>query len=144
VADVTNKTPGKEEEPSFRVTDRRRVAAEGAEGAARPPDSQAEGTPEPPHPPKSETPPPETDLTISDLVRIFILELQTRALIHMGLVPNPATRLVAKDLSQARLAINSMAALIEQLSPLATATERDELQQLLASLRLHFVRQTSG
>jgi hypothetical protein len=67
-----------------------------------------------------------------------------RALIDMGLIPHPATRLVAQDLSQARLAINCVAALIEQLSPLTPPAERDALQQILTDLRLQFVRQSGG
>jgi hypothetical protein len=67
-----------------------------------------------------------------------------RALIDMGLIPHPATRLVAKDFPQARLAINCMAALIEHLSPLAPPAERDALQQMITDLRLHFVRQSGG
>jgi len=67
-----------------------------------------------------------------------------RALIDMGLIANPATRLVAKDLPQARLAINCVAALIEHLSPLAPPAERDALQQMVTELRLHFVRQSGA
>ncbi|MEE9220196.1 MAG: DUF1844 domain-containing protein, partial [candidate division NC10 bacterium] len=56
----------------------------------------------------------------------------------------PATHLVAKDLPQARLAIDCVAALIEQLSPLAAPPEREEFQHMLANLRLSFVRQSGG
>jgi len=132
---VPDKSPGEEKEPSFRVTDRRRVGAEG-------PRETAETRPDP-QSPKAEASPPE-DLALPDLVRLFVAELQMRALIDMGLIANPATRLVAKDLPQARLAINCVAALIEHLSPLAPPAERDALQQMVAELRLHFVRQSGA
>lgn len=154
---MPNKAAGKEEEPSFRVTDRRRVRPEGSHEAAQAPESPSERTPESPDPPGGETVPTEAEtppteqkekelviLPIPDLVRVFIAELQTRALLHMGLIPNPATRLVAKDLPQARQAIDCMAALIEQISRLAAPAERDELQQMLTNLRLHFVRQSGA
>lgn len=141
---MTNKDPIEEEEPSFRVTDRRRVGPEGVQEPTQAPKSESEKT--------AESPPPEQEkkeeefvlLPIPDLVRILIAELQTRALVHMGLIPNPATHLVAKDLPQARLAIDCVAALIEQLSPLAAPPEREELQHMLANLRLSFVRQCGG
>ncbi|MFQ5847440.1 MAG: DUF1844 domain-containing protein [Candidatus Methylomirabilales bacterium] len=147
---MSNKAAGEEEEPSFRVTDRRRVGSEGAAEPGRAPESQAERAPDPPHPPQAETPPPEAEgneqalhlAPLPELVRIFIAEFEMRALIHMGLIPNPATRLVTKDLPQARLAIDCTAALIEQLSPSAAPAERDELQQVLTNLRLHFVQQS--
>lgn len=107
---------------------------------------------EPPGSPKTEAPPTEEGkkekelliVPIPHLVRVFIAELHTRALMHMGLIPNPATRLAAKDLPQARLAIDCAAALIEQLSPSAPPSERNELEGLLTRLRLHFVQQSRG
>jgi hypothetical protein len=137
---VADKVQGEEKEPSFRVTDRRRV------GAERPRETGDEARPETkadPQSPEADAPPPEA-LALPDLVRLFVAELQMRALIDMGLIANPATRLVAKDLPQARLAINCVAALIEHLSPLAPPAERDAFQQMLTDLRLHFVRQSGG
>ncbi|MFQ5740334.1 MAG: DUF1844 domain-containing protein [Acidobacteriota bacterium] len=141
---MTKKAPGEEEEPSFRVTDRRRVGREDSEGPIQA--SESERPPASPPPPRAETPSPEAEsppdeiLPTLDLVRIFVAELQTRALIHMGLIPNPTTRLVAKDLPQARLAIDCVAALVDIFSPSASPEEREELQQMVSNLRLHFVR----
>lgn len=135
---MPNKTPA-EEEPGFQVTDRRRRGAEDSRESTQAPESRAE----PQEEGTAETPPSEF-LPTPDLVRIFIAELQTRALMHMGLIPNPATRLVARDLPQARLAIDCLAALIEQLGPGAAPAERDELQRMLTDLRFSFVRQSGG
>jgi hypothetical protein len=134
VMSVPDKGPS-EEEPSFRVTDRRRMSPEDSQEPTLAPDPQEKEA--------AETPPTEFFPT-SDLVRLFIGELQTRALIHMGLIPNPVTRLVARDLPQARLAIDCLAALIEQLTPSAGPAECDELQQILTDLRFTFVRQSGG
>lgn len=137
-----------QDEPTFRVTDRRRVTPEGPQEPVQASESPTEVPTEPP--PRAETPPSEEEerdlvlLPIRDLVLIFIAELQTRALMHLGLVPNPQTRLVAKDLPQAQLAIDCMAALIEQLSPTAAPAERGQLHQILADLQLTFVRESGG
>lgn len=144
VMQVPDKDPDEEEEPSFRVVDRRRMGPEGSQEPAQAPESEPEKTAESPPSEQKKKEEEFVLLPIPDLVRIFIAELQTRALVHMGLIPNPATHLVAKDLPQARLAIDCVAALIEQLSPLAAPPEREELQHMLANLRLSFVRQSGG
>lgn len=139
-----------QDEPTFRVTDRRRVTPEGAHESEQAPASQAERTPEPS--PRQETPPREAQetgeeflsLPVADLLRIFIAELQMRALIHTGVIPNPQTHLVAKDLAQAKLAIDGMAALIEQIRSVAAPAEHDQLQQILTGLRLTFVRESGA
>ncbi|MGH7478632.1 MAG: hypothetical protein ACREJ8_03455, partial [Candidatus Methylomirabilales bacterium] len=63
---MPDKSPGEEKEPSFRVTDRRRVGAEG-------PRETAEARPDP-QSPEAEASPPE-DLALPDLVRLFVAEL---------------------------------------------------------------------
>lgn len=139
-----------QDEPTFRVTDRRRVTPEGAHESEQAPASQAESTPEPS--PRQETPPREAQgtgeeflsLPVADLLRIFIAELQMRALIHTGVIPNPQTHLVAKDLAQAKLAIDGMAALIEQIRSVAAPAEHDQLRQILTDLRLTFVRESGA
>lgn len=148
VMQVAHKDPREEEDPGFRVTDRRRMGSEGSQEPAQAPESEPEKAAESPPPSEEKEEKRKEEefvlLPIPDLVRILIAELQTRALVHMGLIPNPATHLVAKDLPQARLAIDCVAALIEQLSPLAAPPEREELQNMLANLRLSFVGQSGG
>ena len=147
---MPNTREDSQDEPTFRVTDRRRVTPEGAHESEQASASQAERTPEPS--PRQETPPHEAQgtgeeflsLPVADLLRIFIAELQMRALIHTGVIPNPQTHLVAKDLAQAKLAIDCMAALIEQIRSVATPAEHDQLQQILTDLRLTFVRESGA
>lgn len=88
-------------------------------------------------------PEPEMKLpTVPELVRLRIAELSELAWIHMGLVANPFTHLVVKDLPQARLAIDCAAALVEQLQPHLDDREKRELQTLLANLRINYVQQS--
>ncbi len=143
---------GEEHEPSFRVTDRRRVRSEDPAESADAPRASSEKQSESPKSPQAEAPPTEErgedqeflNLSTADLVRVFIVELERRALMHLGLIPPPVTRLVAKDLPQARLAIDCLAALVEQVTPSAPPGERSELEGMLAQLRLHFVQHSRG
>ena len=139
---MATRAPGEAEEPGFRVTDRRRMGREGPEpgGAAQGPG--AEGS-EPTRQPEGGV--QEGDLhfpAVPDLLRVFISEMYARALVHMGLMVNPATNLLAKDLPQARLAIDCIGSLLEHLGPLAEEGERGELERMLADLRINFVRQS--
>jgi hypothetical protein len=150
---VADKQAPQEDAPAFRVTDRRRVGREESPETAGVRESPPTTRPEPPASARAEPAATEgaegreheiPDVGTPDLVRLFIAELHTRTLIHLGLIPNPVTRLVTADLTAARLAINCLAALIGELTPSVPPDERDELQQVLTSLRLHFVRQSRG
>ncbi len=137
--------PEREGDSGFRVTDRRRAGQEES-----PEPSQGEGLPgagESRAPEAEEAGGPGADirsLPVEDLVRVFIAELHARAWIHMGLVVNPATNLVAKDLAQARLAIDCIGGLVEQIAPAAAKPERDEMERMLADLRINFVGQSGA
>jgi hypothetical protein len=132
---MTDKTSGQEGEPGFRVTDRRR--------AGREEDPEPSPAAETPPPSQAEEPEPQFLPTL-DLLRLFIAELHGRAWMHMGLTVDPATKLVVKDLPQARLAIDCIASLVEHLGPAIAPHERDELDRILADLRINFVRQSGG
>ncbi|TMI71527.1 MAG: DUF1844 domain-containing protein [Bacillati bacterium ANGP1] len=76
-----------------------------------------------------------------ELLRWIIGVLGGSAWQNLGLVPNPATKKVTRNLDDARLAIDAAASLIEHLKPRVDETERRELDTLLANLRLNFVEQ---
>ena len=142
VVGVADKGAGGEGEGGFRVTDKRRAGRE--ESGEAPPIVESPGAAGPePTGPAAEAPADEAHLLqVGDLVRVFIGELSARAWVHMGLIVDPATKLIARDLAQARLAIDCVAGLVEQLAPVAEKGERDELERLLADLRLNYVRQS--
>jgi len=60
----------------------------------------------------------------------------------MGLMADPLSGTVKKDLEQARLLIDSVAALTETLAAKSDATQRRELQNNLSNLRINFVSQS--
>ncbi len=84
------------------------------------------------------------DLDTLTLVRIFIGELGARTWMHLGLLQNPVTKLVVKDLPQARLAIDCVAALTEKIDPDISEDERRDYRRLLNDLRMNYVQQSGS
>ena len=76
-----------------------------------------------------------------ELLRWIIGVLAGSAWQNLGLVPNPASKKVVRNLEDARLAIDAAASLIEHLKPRVDEKERRDLDTLLANLRLNFVEQ---
>lgn len=101
--------------------------------AETPPESRGEGT--------AEEQAERVPLRAPDLLRWCVSLLSTSAWQAMGLVPDPATGKVERHLDDARLAIDAVASLLEHLHPRLSETERRELENLLANLRLNFVEQ---
>lgn len=77
-----------------------------------------------------------------EVVVFCINQLHEIAWSRMGLTPNPTSGTIARDLADARLAIDCVAALVQRLEPEAEPTMRRELQNMLANLRLNFVQQS--
>jgi len=75
------------------------------------------------------------------LLRWCISLLAAHAWQSMGLIPNPATNKIARDLGDARLAIDAAGALVEQVKPRLDDPGRREMDALLADLRINFVEQ---
>ncbi len=126
------------------------VAAERAAEAVKasadeaPETEQPEAEPEPAEPeevptaePTEATLPP---VTVPDLLTSFCAMLIGQGWQKLGLVVDPATGDIAQDLEQARLAIDSLAALADQLGEHLTDEEKRELDAALANLRLNYVQ----
>ncbi len=79
--------------------------------------------------------------TVPELLRGLVDVIATRAWVALGLVPDPATHEVAADLDAARLAIDAAAALAALAGPRLSESERRDLQNLIATLRLNYVEQ---
>lgn len=92
----------------------------------------------------TETPPETAErvpLHAPDLLRWCVSLLATSAWQALGLIPDPATNKVERNLDDARLAIDATASLVEHLRPRLQDAERREFDNLLANLRLNFVEQ---
>ncbi len=93
-------------------------------------------------PPSSEEH-PETGEPIdtTSLLQWCLSVLAANAWQTMGLIANPATKKVERNLDDARLAIDAVSALADQLRPRLPDAERRQLETLLTDLRLNFVQQ---
>jgi hypothetical protein len=142
-----------DQEPNFEIIDRRTSAGGGEEPTPEQPErSQAE--PEAPpsaesgEQPREEAPPPAEEpaaeavaMTAEDIITMSIGLLQQQAWVHMGLVMNPATKAVAKDMEQAKLAIDAVVALINLIAPRLDEQAQRELRAVVSDLQVNFVQQ---
>jgi hypothetical protein len=80
-----------------------------------------------------------TRLEVQPLIMQLMAEMSARAAVHMGLMPNPYTRLVARNDAQARLAIDTFGALYEVLKAQLEPEMKREFERVLNELRVNFV-----
>jgi len=133
------------EQSGFTFVDKRRVSAET-------PAASAETQAEPPLPPVSEFhPSTESEaahqaglpqLAVTDRLLMCIDILHQGAWIAMGLVADPATGRVERNLADARLAIDSVAHLVDQLQGRLDEPTLAELRRVVSDLRLNYVHQS--
>lgn len=109
-----------------------------------------EPTPEP----KIEEPPTEEEtesepvmvdiaaLPVWQLIPLFINILERVAWQKMGLIVNPQTQEVEKDLQQARVAIDSYSSLLEHLGDHVEPDTKTALKARLTDLKLNFASQS--
>lgn len=79
-----------------------------------------------------------SQLEVAPLLQNTLAELSARAAIHMGLMPNPYTRLLARNDTQARIAIDSFGALYDVLRPHLEPQFASEYARVLNDLRVNF------
>lgn len=135
-----------EEEGGFTFRDRRRLSADEATPAPAPAPLSA---PEP----EILTQEAESDSyddgeesneipDVRSVLALFMGELRNLAWLRMGLVANPMTGQIEKDLGQAKMAIDTVSFLAEQLDPHVAPEERLPLKAMVSDLRLNFVEQS--
>jgi hypothetical protein len=148
-----------DQEPNFEIIDRRRVSDEEPppqesapeEPSAEQPspsdeaqesqDSQEAAGTEAEREPEPEEAAEARAMSAEDIVTMSIGLLQQQAWVNMGLVMNPATKAVTRDLEQAKLAIDAVAALVNLIAPRVDADVRRELQAMVSDLQVNFVQQ---
>lgn len=95
--------------------------------------------------PAGAEPEPESELPQVDttgLLRMCVGMFVEQAWVHLGLRLAPGAPDTAVNLPQAKLAIDTVAYMTGALGDNLSATEKRELEQVLASLRLNFVQKT--
>lgn len=78
---------------------------------------------------------------VYSLVQWMILMLAESAWAWMGLHMNPATKKVEKDMAQAKVAVDSVTFLVDQVAPHVSEEQRKAYRQLVNDLRVNFVQQ---
>ena len=81
-------------------------------------------------------------LPVWQLIPLFINILERVAWQKMGLVVNPQTQEIEKDLEQARVAIDSYTSLLEHLGDHVEPDMKTALQARLTDLKLNFASQS--
>ncbi len=100
---------------------------------------------EPPAEENTESEPVMVDiaaLPVWQLIPLFINILERVAWQKMGLVVNPQTQEIEKDLQQARVAIDSYTALLEHLGENIEPETKTALKARLTDLKLNFASQS--
>lgn len=131
-----------EEEKGFEVVDKRKVTMdENGEVHTRPEaeEPQPELTEEQIAEELKNLPP----VDVYSMLKYFIGMLNAQAWQWLGLVKSPITGNVEKDLTQAKVAIDAISALIGQMQGKLSPAEQKELEALLSDLRINFVQQSS-
>jgi len=87
-----------------------------------------------------ETDRPEPSL--EEVVAFCINVMQGQIYIRLGLIANPATGLLAKDLEQAKLGVDFCDALLEQVRPILNPSVTKQIEGAVADMKLNFVNQS--
>ncbi len=132
-----------EEESGFSVVDKRRVDPEApaAENAPEPETHEApDASPQPEsdrHPNPAELP----ALSMRDRLLMCVDILHQGAWVALGLVADPATGKIEKDLDQAKAGIDCVAFLAARVENELDESTRRELKRVVSDLQVNFVRQ---
>lgn len=89
-----------------------------------------------------EAPPTAEAIDVYSVVRWMINLLYSHAWQYMGLIVNPQTKAITKDLNQARLAIDCISSLVDRIESNMEEQEKKEYRALLSDLQLNFVQQS--
>lgn len=144
-------------EPDFEIIDRRGASSEGEKATPEegtPPEDTAQaaeaerapsGEPEQPSQEEAGAEAEEArearPMTAEDIITMSIGLLQQQAWVSMGLVMDPTTKTVTKDLEQAKLAIDAVAALANLIAPGLEESVQRELRAMVSDLQVNFVQQ---
>lgn len=130
-----------EEEEHFEFVDKRRTArpaGEADERSAAGPAASAGGAGQRDAEEEASRHP---RLVAADRILMCIDILQQGAWIALGLVEDPVTNKVERNLDDAKILIDGVASLAENVEPLVDESAQRELRNLVAMLRMNFVNQ---
>jgi hypothetical protein len=79
---------------------------------------------------------------IYSVLMLFLGEMRSHAWLRMGLVANPVTGMIERDLTQARVAIDTAVFLAGQIEGVLPPEERLPLRAMISDLQINFVEQS--
>ena len=81
-------------------------------------------------------------LEIAPVLAEVMVKMPQYAAVHLGLVPNPYTQIIARNDAQAKLAIDAFSALLDVLRPQLEPRGLQEFDRVLNDLRANFTQIT--
>jgi len=130
-----------EEEKGFVIKDRRRFSEEGSEDTAGP---EPEDTTESTSPGEATEAKDEQQYSLPEInFATFIFSLNSSALVHLGVIDDPATNQKTENLPLAKQTIDILGILDEKTKGNLTDDEDKLLTNILADLRLMYVKACS-
>ena len=81
---------------------------------------------------------------IYSVVAMFLGEMRSHAILRLGLAPNPMTGQSERDLTQAKIAIDTAVFLGAQLEGVLPSEEKLPLRAMLSELQMLYVEQTNA
>lgn len=81
-------------------------------------------------------------LEIGPVLAEVMVKMPQYAAVHLGLVPNPYTQIIARNDAQAKLAIDAFSALLDVLKPQLEPRGLKEFERVLNDLRANFTQIT--
>jgi hypothetical protein len=130
---------------SFHVSDKRRFVADEAGAVAEEGKGQSQArepfkTPPPSGETQAKTGTQEEGLPFPEIdFSTLVLSLSSSAIVHLGLVENPHTRTMERDLSLAKQTIDIIGMLKEKTKGNLTSEEQNLVENLLTDLRLKYI-----
>jgi hypothetical protein len=146
---MDDKGQGKGNEEEVHFVDRRRFAedeSERAESAEAPAEARPAPEAEPaPRTDKAQRPPQLTELPdVYSLLSAYVATLGSQAFVWMGLLKDPISGKVRKDMAQAKIAIDVCEFLVGKIEPKLGEGDRRDMQRMLSDLKVNFVNQSQG
>lgn len=82
-------------------------------------------------------------LDVFQVIAVMVDQMAAIAWQKLGLQPDPFSGKLEKDTEQARVAIDIVASLAEQLEPKLDEADRRQVQNLVRDLRVNFVQKSN-
>jgi hypothetical protein len=136
--------PGPDAEPKVEINDRRTSSRRPQDGEPDPGAEQPDGASTGSVEPDDLDPSALYPRNVKDILYGTLLMLTELAWERIGLRANPSTGKVEVDIAQAKMAIDTVAFIVDQLAPSAPADQRRDLSTLVANLKINFAKQAQA